>query len=581
MALVFTPNWSPSLQITEVNIRTFVFLSITTDDFSNMIGPHAKFLYAPYIDKMVLDCRWNEPIPDQTLEGIANALLNDESVTIRLDGLPNEALDNMSMEMRTQVRGAPITHRNAWKDWNRPGATPPATGHAQLTSVLPRPNDVATNALWDGICNTLHGFSDAVTGVTIVGNALPPTQLPYATPAHYHAPPVINVAIKGACFKEYIFVRWDDATDAMRTSTRCISEVDMRACRHTEARIGVSEGANVIIFPARMFHLIKTVNPRAESSLYLGFGTYFLLRHDGFIDDAIAKMGDAMRLATWWQQLGRNLSDASHVGSTMQANWASCKTRPAPMQASTKCVRQTGRQFLLPQNSRKLASLVANAVEAHVDTLRQVTNDTIDPIFREFAQRRPDITSAASANAAIDSIITDLQAAYPMYIFQKAVVKGAIDRILGGAGSSGSVGIGQAVAPNKGKRVRPENCFICHQDLTSVFSVKCDNCDLMACKHHAGFANEAHFRRYERTKKKSWRCSTHGNLRHCTKCGDPYDSCEHSKVVVIKGQSAIGCEYQNGRGDYVCSTWLCMQKCAGKPPGFVGTWYCDVHQPPS
>jgi hypothetical protein len=557
-------------------------LFLTTDEFSNTIEPHANFFYAPYIDNMVLRCRWNAPIPYQTLEGIVNALLKDESVTIRLDGLPDEVVNNMSTEMGTQVRGAPITHRNAWKDWNRPDATPPATGHPQLTSVLPRPNDDSTNALWDGICSTLHGFSDAVTGVTIVGNALPPTQLPYATPAHYHAPPVINVAIKGACFKEYIFVSWDDATDAMRTSTRRISEADMRACRHTEARIGVSEEANVILFPARMFHLIKTVNPRVESSLYLGFGTYFLLRHDGFIDDAIAKMGDAMLNPTWWQQLGRNLADASHIGSTMQEHWASCKTRPTPMQAQPKRVKQTGRRSLLPQNSRKLASLVATAVEAHVDTLRQaLTNDTIDPIFREFAQRRPDITGAASAKAAIDSIIADLEAAYPMYIFQKAVVKGAIDRTLGGAGSSGSVGIGQAVAPDRRKRVRPENCFVCHQDLTSVFSVKCDNCDLAACKHHAGFANDAHFRRYERTKKKSWLCSTHGNLRHCTKCGDPYDSCEQSKVVVIKGQSAIGCEYRDEKGEYVCSTWLCLQKCAGKPPGFDGTWYCGVHQPPS
>ena len=129
---------------------------------------------------------------------IANALLNETIVTTRLDGIPDGAADDMSTEMGTQVRGAPLTHRNAWKEWNRPGATPPATGHPQLTSVLPRPNDVATNALWDGICNTLHGFSDAVTGVTIVGNAVPSRLLEYATPAHYHAPPVINVAIKGA-----------------------------------------------------------------------------------------------------------------------------------------------------------------------------------------------------------------------------------------------------------------------------------------------------------------------------------------------------------------------------------------------
>ena len=105
--------------------------------------------------------------------------------------------------------------------------------------------------------------------------------------------------------------------------------------------------------------------------------------------------------------------------------------------------------------------------------------------------------------------------------------------------------------------------------------VKCDKCDLMACKHHAGFANEAHLKRYERSKKKSWLCSNHGHLFHCKACGDPLDSCEPSRKIVIT--NPIGCDYQDAKGEY-CSTWICLEKCAGKPADFDGTWYCDVHR---
>ena len=118
------------------------------------------------------------------------------------------------------------------------------------------------------------------------------------------------------------------------------------------------------------------------------------------------------------------------------------------------------------------------------------------------------------------------------------------------------------------------NCFICHEDLTE-FSVKCDKCDLVACKHHAGFVNEAHFKRYQRSTNKSWLCSKHGLLFHCSRCGDPLDSCEQSRKIVIT--NPIGCEYVDAKGEY-CSTWICLEKCASKPADFDGIWYCDLHR---
>ena len=127
------------------------------------------------------------------------------------------------------------------------------------------------------------------------------------------------------------------------------------------------------------------------------------------------------------------------------------------------------------------------------------------------------------------------------------------------------------------------SCYVCFADLSgTTFSAACDSCDLVACEQCAGFKDDAHLKRYRRSKKPSWQCSHHGSLCHCSNCGDVLAFCKPNK----KGEpdekiNSVGCEHETSPG-VLCETWVCTMKCAHKPwyfgEGGVGTWYCDAHR---
>ena len=540
---------------------------------------------------MVLHCHWNQGISDVQLQYMIRTLLGGKPVALRIEGITDDVAQRMSNEMGASTPGVPATHRAAWKEWNRTGATPSAAGHPQLTSVMPIPNDPTTNLLWDGICRTLHGFSDATTGTTIVGNAVPSGRS-YATPAHYHAPPVINVAVHGKCVKEYTLVEWNDASKGMQESEVRITKAEMRACPYTIWRIGADASLpNTIIFPARTFHLIETVNRAASSEVYLGFGTYFLLKDDAFIDDAIDTMRDAMRYPNWHRQLDNTHIAAVQLATTMQANWASHKREPP-----AKRVNPPTRPPPSADDTQRIANSVAAAAAARSDAMCEtLTDDTIDPVLRTM----PDWSMRArDPGRNIDALIRDLRAMHPLYIIPLDVLQRAIDRVMGGgAGSSGTARVSSMGAALGGKKRAHEDaffpaatddkasvpdddkqsasCYVCFADLSgTTFSAACDSCDLVACEQCAGFQNDAHLERYRRRKKPSWKCSRHGRLFHCSNCSDVLVSCEPSKNIALK--NSVGCEHETS--GVLCETWVCTMKCAHKPWYFVGTWYCDAHR---
>ena len=519
--------------------------------------------------KMSFNCFWNQPISESILhgnDGMVASLLRGDAIAFRMDGIDYESARTMSKEMETEVTGAQRTHRSSWKEWNKPGAIDhkEPSGHPQLTSMMAIPNDPTTNRLWDGICRTLHGFSDAITGVTIVGNAIPKTKRKYATPAHYHAPPVINVAIYGKCIKEYILVKWTDATHSMQKNDKHITESEMLACLHTTHRIGVDPSLpNVIIFPPRTFHLIKTVNDTPNPELYLGFGTYFLFSDNDFIDSAVHALKEAMQYPNWYNQLDKtDYASAVKLAERMAENWLSYKKIDMK-----KRVKQTSRPSLTaPSNyfNQIVAQAVAASAEAFVTDARNAAKRTSTTAeVKAPAKQKMSDKVAASGSAASGSAASGSAAS--------------------GSAASGSAASGKRKAAQEkfGSEKRQELtriCFVCASDLSNpaTFSTKCTKCNLMACKKCAGFIDDAHFQRYKKSRAKEWLCSNHGRLSHCFKCSDVITSCEESTPEKVDVKNSLGCEFEISPGVY-CENWVCTIKCANKAWDFDGTWYCDEH----
>lgn len=195
--------------------------------------------------------------------------------------------------------------------------------------------DTYCNLTWLGFCKALDATPSVHYPYTMVGgvsktrnpqktrivNGKEERYTPFGpetTQAHWHAPPVMNLALYGSCKKMYKLVPWQHMTKAQKTSnTSNIEASQYLQDQVYTATIGMHEAANCILLPPKMLHEITTVGldemkngksifegESMDRQFYLGFGTYFALNYDDYMQDVKTKLSNVNMEHHWYAQFG-------------------------------------------------------------------------------------------------------------------------------------------------------------------------------------------------------------------------------------------------------------------------------------
>ena len=259
---------------------------------------------------------------------IVEYLLHDVPVTLFVKGLDANIGCAISKEMTDTSKGQP--KRLLWRSWCHDSFGGMSAVQPQLATVLDE--DMASAGVWNRLCTTLGGFGDPITGVTMVGNTICNAKS-ITTPAHWHAPPVINYQVFGAAYKTYKFKRWTSMTKEQKEDRKRFDEPDFTA------EIGPGKEANCVIFPSGMLHEITTCStslPKqsfcdldvdtlcsttCEAQLYLGYGTYFLFEDVAFFRHVTRIMIECRSYPAWFLQLSKVKEVAHQVSQDMINAW--------------------------------------------------------------------------------------------------------------------------------------------------------------------------------------------------------------------------------------------------------------------
>ena len=189
--------------------------------------------------------------------------------------------------------------------------------------------DTYCNLTWIGFCKSINATPSVHYSYTIVGGVsktrlqtrnVDGRQERYTsfgsetTPAHWHAPPVMNLALSGSCKKLYKLVSWEHMTGIQKTSnTSKIEELQESNGHVYTATLGMREAANCILLPPKMLHEITTVGldtmkagdtvydfEDVNRHFYLGFGTYFALNDSDFMQDVQNKLNNQTSLIDYF-----------------------------------------------------------------------------------------------------------------------------------------------------------------------------------------------------------------------------------------------------------------------------------------
>lgn len=247
------------------------------------------------------DIPWNE---EYDTSQIADALNKNKPVLCNITGIPANLIERfVTKEIKTPV----------WRqNWLVADNLEPA-GAPQLLSVNESIHP-SGKEIWDGMRVSLQAIDDTLTGVTVVGNAVRRNKFWHIPDPHWHAPPVVNLHLYGSCFKEYYFVDWNTMLQHDLGVNGRASQLEMKKVLNTGnyyyAKIGTGQKYNCVIWPSRMLHFIETqVHPnftpiateRRQKALYLGFGTYIVLKNN--LQLALEGIEDSQNYEEWTKQL--------------------------------------------------------------------------------------------------------------------------------------------------------------------------------------------------------------------------------------------------------------------------------------
>ena len=224
----------------------------------------------------VITVKWNEE--SSQINYIKTQLMNNRPVLLNVIGNPflNEVKNELISE-NTNVNMSDIyKFRNRFhgyiNDQAQKARPVSSKNYPQYTTLMDE--DTYCNLSWLGFCKSVNATPSLHFPCTIVGG-VSKTIFPIktrivdgktedykqfaatTTEAHWHAPPVMNLALSGSCKKLYRLIAWEHMNDSQKRSNTSKIEDDQESKGHVyTATIGMHEAANCILLPPKMLHEI-------------------------------------------------------------------------------------------------------------------------------------------------------------------------------------------------------------------------------------------------------------------------------------------------------------------------------------